>query len=223
MNTVIISLGGSIINPEDIDISFLKSFKRAITDYVNKGNRVVIVTGGGSICRKYQNAAKAIKNLTDDELDEIGIAATKLHADFIRLMFGEIAFEKIIDNPTAEIDTEKKILVGSGWKPGFSSDRDAVLLANNLKADTVINLTNIQYVYDKDPKEYPEAKPFKQLSWKEFGDIIGKDWTPGLNVPFDPVASSDAEKNNIRVVILKGLENLESFLNDRQFEGTIIS
>jgi uridylate kinase len=86
-------------------------------------------------------------------------------------------------------------------------------------------MTNIDYVYDKDPNKYKDAKKITKLSWNNFLDIIGREWTPGKNTPFDPVASKLAQKNNINVVILNGnkINNLNNYLQDKKFKGTIIT
>ena len=71
-------------------------------------------------------------------------------------------------------------------------------------------LFHIAQVYDKDPKKYPEAKPFDKMSWSELRAIVGDKWTPGANVPFDPIAAKEAEKSGLKVVMLNGrdLDNL---------------
>jgi uridylate kinase len=154
----------------------------------------------------------------------MGIAVTKVNAELVRIIFGDKAYEKVIYNPTLKIKTNKKIIIGSGWKPGCSSDMDAVLLAKNLKAKTVINLSNICYVYDKDPKKFKEAKPIKKMSWQELIKIVGGKWTPGLNAPFDPIAAKLCMKLGLEVVIMKGtdLVNLKNFLTGKRFQGTVI-
>ena len=114
--------------------------------------------------------------------------------------------------------------MGAGWKPGWSTDYDAVLMAKNNKADTIINLTNIDYVYDKNPSQFSDAKPLKEIDWKSFKHIVGDKWTPGLSMPFDPKASKLAERFKLKVAIINGkyLERLEDFLNNKPFVGTII-
>ena len=62
---VILFVGGSLIFPDEIDIGFLKDFKSLILKHVKKGKKFVIITGGGKICRKYQNAAGSITPLPD--------------------------------------------------------------------------------------------------------------------------------------------------------------
>lgn len=212
--------------PEEINVNFLKKFRKIILDYVKKSNRIIIVTGGGKICRKYDAAALAIfPKVADIDLDWLGIAATKLNAEFLRAIFGEVAYERILYNPTQKVKTKKKILIGAGWLPGSSSDKDAVLLAKTFGAKTVINLTNIDYVYDKNPKKYKSAKPLKNITWTDFRKIVGAKWDPGANWPFDPIAAKLAQKLMIKLIVCKGvnLNNFKKVLAGKKFMGTIIN
>jgi uridylate kinase len=223
METTVISLGGSLIVPAEIDVSFLKRFREIMVAYA-ESNRAVIVCGGGMVCRLYQAAAKAIIGTSDEDLDWIGIRSTKLNAELVRAMFGNLAHNKVTDNPLEKIRTKKKIIIGSGYVPGSSSDKDAVLLAKNFGAKRVINLTNTDFVYDKDPRFYPDAKAIERISWKDFFNIIGDAWKPGANWPFDPTASKEAEKLGIKVIVANGkdLHNFTECLYGRPFKGTII-
>ncbi len=220
---IIISLGGSLIVPEEIDVSFLKSFHSLILDFIKKGNKVAIIAGGGKTCRKYQAAAGAIVNVSPEDLDWLGIHATRLNAQLLRTIFRAYSKPQVIKNPAKAIDFKESILIGSGWKPGCSTDKDAVLLAENLGIKTLINLTNVTQVYNKDPKKHNDAKPLDKISWKQMQSIVGTKWSPGLNMPFDPVATKLASKLGLKVVILGPcLNNLKSFLENKQFKGTVI-
>ncbi|MBW3000182.1 UMP kinase [Candidatus Woesearchaeota archaeon] len=223
MQTIVISLGGSIIVPEKIDTGFLKKFKKLILKH-SKKRKIVIVCGGGKTSRKYGNAAMKISKPKDYDLDLIGIRATKLNAELVRVMFGNHAHKEVIENPTKKIKTKKNIIMASGWIPGFSSDTDAVLLAKNLKAKKLINLSNISYAYTKDPKKYKDAKKIKQISWKDFQKIVGTKWKANTSSPFDPEASKKARQLKLTVIVAKGtdLKNLDNILSGKEFKGTII-
>ncbi len=225
-NTIVVSLGGSLIFPHEIDVDFLKQFKKVITDYVKKGHKIVLVTGGGNICRKYQKAAQKLnKSVTAKELDWMGIKATKVNAELVRIMFDDLAYYKVLDKPDEKLDKNNKpIIVAGGWKPGASSDNMAVNLAKTFSANKVINLSNIDYVYDKDPKKHKDAKKIKEINWINFRKIIGNKWDPGANLPFDPIASQLAQKLKLEVAILNGkkLKNLANYLNGQKFIGTKI-
>ena len=127
-------------------------------------------------------------------------------------------------NPTTVDEFNGRILVAAGWKPGFSTDNDAVLLAERFNADTVVNLSNIEKVYTDDPRKNPDAKPIDSISWAEFRKMVGDDWTPGKNTPFDPIASKKAQDLNLTVICAAGknIENIRSILDGKQFEGTEI-
>jgi uridylate kinase len=220
---IIISLGGSLIVPDSIDIEFLKEFKKLILKHI-KNKYFILITGGGRTARNYQNAAKQLHELTDEDADWIGINATRLNARLVRTMFAENIYDEVILDPTKKIIIKNSIYVAAGWKPGYSTDYDAVLLAKNLNAKTIINLSNTDYVYDKDPKKYSNAKKIVNISWKDFRKMVGSKWIPGLNVPFDPIASKLAEKLKLKVIIANGKDilNLNNLFNKKSFIGTTI-
>ncbi|NCU42545.1 MAG: UMP kinase, partial [Candidatus Moranbacteria bacterium] len=109
-----------------------------------------------------------------------------------------------------------------GYRPGCSTDYDAVLLAKYLDITSLVNLSNIDYVYTKDPRKYKDAEKVEKISWKDFRNIVGNIWSPGLNAPFDPVASRLAEEINLEVAIMNGkdLENFKNYLDGEIYKGT---
>ena len=221
---IVISLGGSLIVPEEIDVEFLKNFKSLIISQVIKGRKFVIITGGGKTCRRYQNAAKEISNSSALDLDWIGIASLKLNAELLRVIFGEYAHEEVIADLSKSFIFEKPVVIGSACRPGWSSDVDAVWAAKTVNAKKIINLSNIDYAYDKDPNKFSDAKKIEQIFWPQYRAIIPKEWHPGLNTPFDPIASQTAETEKMEVLILNGknISNLEKCLNGENFAGTRI-
>jgi len=225
--TTVLSLGGSLIAPDDVDTDLLKDFVKIVNTFVNKGNKLIIVCGGGGTNSRYNKKAKEISSgriINDEDLDWLGIAATKLNAELLRVIFGDAAYERVLQSPNETFDTDKKIVIASGWKPGWSTDYDAVLLAINSGSERVINFTNIDYVYDKDPKKYKDAKKLEMLSWKEYLKIVGGKWEPRMNAPFDPIASKMAMEKGIKVFIVNGkkVENIRKVLLGEKVKGTII-
>jgi len=223
-NMYIISLGGSLIVPDEVDFKFVRKFRELIIKKVGSGNKFIIVCGGGGLNRKYNEAAKKVKKLSNEELDWIGIYATRYNAELIKILFGSLAHSEIITNPHKKLSTKKPIIIGAGFKPGWSSDYDAVYLADTYGAKKVVNLSNIDYAYNKDPKKFKNAKPIKKTNWKEFRKIVGNKWEPRMNKPFDPIASREAEKLGLEVSILNGknLKNFDNYLDERKFVGTVI-
>ncbi len=227
--TCIINLGGSLIAPNEININFLKEFKELILKHVKENDkRFVFITGGGRTARKYSQAASDISDdVTDEDKDWLGIHATRLNAHLIRTIFRDYAHPRINTNPHDLEDffqCDKPIMLAAGWRPGFSTDYDTVLLARYLNIKKIVNLSNIDYVYDKDPNKFPDAQKIEEMSWERFQEINTDEWSPGLNAPFDPIAAEYAKREDLEVVTLNGenLENLDAYLYKRKFEGTLI-
>lgn len=227
---VVISLGGSLIVPSEIDWQFLKKFQKVILEEIKKGKKFIIITGGGHTARVYQKAAQKIIALTKDDRDWLGVHATRLNAHLIKTIFRKVAHLRINKNPRTKEDLNshftqgESLMVAAGWRPGWSTDYVAVILAQRLGAKTLINLSNIKYVYDKDPKKFSDAQKIEKISWLAFRKIVGNRWDPGLNMPFDPVASKLAEKINLKVIIADGknISNFKKILNNKKFQGTVI-
>lgn len=221
---VVISVGGSLIVPEEIDTDFLSSLKTLVLNGIKNGKKFIIITGGGKVCRKYQNAANTVTKLTPKDIDWLGIHATRLNSQLVKTILGNKVEDIVVHDPFARIVFSKPILIAAGWKPGWSTDFDAVLLAKRFKAKKLINLSNIDYVYTADPKINPEATKIEEATWKEFRKIIPRKWSPGLSAPFDPIASREAEKIGLQVAIINGkkIGELDKFLNGEKFVGTLI-
>ncbi len=227
MQSLIISLGGSIVVPDSVDVAFVAAFRDVLKTWLeeNDARRAVLIVGGGAPARRYQQALKSLRpEAKDEDGDWVGIAATHLNATFVKMAFGELAPDPIVTNPTADFEWTGRVLVAGGWKPGFSTDNDAVLLAERFGADTVLNLSNIAHIYSADPKLDPEARPLETLSWEELLKMIGTEWSPGKHVPLDPVAAARGAKLGLKIITAKGnnLENFARILAGEDFEGTTV-
>ncbi|HPE90107.1 MAG TPA: UMP kinase [Spirochaetia bacterium] len=225
--TKVLSLGGSIVAPDVPDAAFVKAFAATARRWLDAdaARRLIIVVGGGGPARAWQKAYRDAADAPDaDAQDWIGIMATRLNAQLVRSLFLELCPHEVVTDPTGVSVFGGRVLVAAGWKPGFSTDFDAVVLAERFQADVVVNLSNIAKVYTADPRVDPGAKPIDDISWKDFRAMVGDEWTPGKNVPFDPVASRRAEQLGLRVVCAAGkdLPNLEAILDGKPFVGTTI-
>lgn len=237
----VISLGGSIIvppragsaplpkdsAPQGIDTAFLAGFSRLVEERLTAApkQKLIIVCGGGGLARDYQSALRAVRpDAPSDDLDWVGVAATRVNGELVRRVLRPWCVEDLVTDPTAVSVFAGRVLVAAGWKPGFSTDNDAVVLARRFSSATVINLSNIAKVYSDDPRKNPAARPVDRLSWKEMLSIVGSEWSPGKNTPFDPTATRSAAEARIRVIFAEGrnLENLSRILAGADFVGTTI-
>ncbi len=225
----VLSVGGSIVVPDAPDTAFLKAFSQMVREWlaVDETRKLILVVGGGSPARVYQNAYKTITGevaYNNNEADWIGIMATRLNAQLLRATFADICPQEVVTNPTTVTEFTGRILVAAGWKPGFSTDTDAIYLAEQFGAKTVVNLSNIEKVYTDDPRKNPDAKPLDSISWADFRKMVGDEWVPGKNCPFDPIASKKASENSISVICAGGkdIKNIRTILDDGDFFGTKI-
>jgi uridylate kinase len=230
-NVIVISLGGSLIMPKEIDAKFIINFKKTIIELIQEGYRFVIVTGGGKVARNYIQAAAEVGDIDAEEKDWLGVHATRMNAHFIKTVFKEYTHPRINKNPRTKEDLKtefkdsEKIMIAAGWRPGWSTDYVATILAERFDAKKLINLSNITHLYDKDPNASFGAKQIKEISWPKFRKIGGDKWDPGMSAPFDPIASKLAQESGLEVAIIggDGLENIKKYINGEKFEGSIIS
>ncbi len=226
---IIISLSGSLVAPNGgIATEFLIKFNRFIRDQLALDSRrqFFIAIGGGSVARHYIEAGNKIlgHELTVDDLDWLGIHATRLNAHLVRTIFRDIAHPVIIDDYNIIRKASESVIVASGWRPGWSTDYCGILLCEDYGERTMLNLGMLDRLYDRDPNKHANPTPIDNISWEKFREMVGESWTPGLHVPFDPVASRKAQELGVKVIIMKGdnFDNLEKYFKQEKFVGTVI-
>ncbi len=226
---IVISVGGSLIVPNGgIDTKFLLGLNDFIRNQLAKNakRQFFLVVGGGATARRYRDAGREVvgHELTIDDLDWLGIHATRLNAHLIRTIFQDIAHPSIIEHYEIIRKAQEPVVVASGWKPGWSTDYCATLLCEDYDVKTVINLSNIPQLCDKDPNKFKDAKPISTINWEDFRKIIGDEWTPGMNAPFDPIAAKRAQAMQVRVVIMSGSDfgNIKNYFDGKKFLGTVV-
>ncbi len=222
----VISLGGSLIIPGEVDIKFLKEFKKTILKNT-KNWKFIIVCGGGSIARKYISALD--KAGIGEKLQSLsGISATRMNARFMSYLFASNPSQGIPHNLKAlekSIKSRRIVFCGAlRYKPKQTSDSTSAEIASHFKAP-FINLTNVDGLYDKNPLNSKNAKFIPEISWKEFHKIANNHgFKPGQHFVLDQTASKIIMKNKITTYILgKNLNHLDNLLNKRKFKGTVIA
>jgi uridylate kinase len=227
-NTFVLSLGGSLVIPNGgIDIQFLCDFNAFIRNQISsKKRRFFITVGGGATTRHYQKAAQAVRKQALDsmDIDWLGLHATRLNAQLIRTIFRDIADQRVIKHYEIILKIDKPVAIAAGWKPGWSTDYCAVTLCQDYDITQVFNLTNIDHVYTSDPRKDPKAKPISDMSWRKYRSMVGDKWVPGMNAPFDPIASRLAQDLGVTVKIINGknLKTLADAIDGKPFIGTTI-
>lgn len=222
---IVISLGGSIIIPNEVDYIFLKKFKKVISKNSRK-YKFVIVCGGGSIARKYIHALRreGAKPLLQSFA---GISATRMNARFMSYFFNknpEIGIPHTLETLEKYLKKEDVVFCGAlEYKPNQTSDSTATSIAMHFKTE-FINLTNVPGLHDKNPLEHKDAKFIPKITWKDFYKMATKKkFSPGQHFVLDQTASKMIMKHKITTYILgKNLKELKSLLKGKKFVGTTI-
>lgn len=237
--TIVIALGGSIVHPDEIDIEFLKKFKRFLAPFLRtrgggsksgtlkSGTRFVLVVGGGKLARRFQEAAHAVSKLADEDKDWIGIHATRLNGHLLRTIFRDVADPVMIDLRGRIAALKYPVTIAVGWRPGWSTDYVAMQLAADFGAGEAIIAGKPSHVYDRDPGKKGAGrgtKKFDKMSWGDYRKLIPRKWKPGLHAPVDPVGAALGERAGVRAIVIDGrnLKNFAALLNGNDFQGTII-
>ncbi|HME86815.1 MAG TPA: UMP kinase [Candidatus Nanoarchaeia archaeon] len=224
MKTVVISVGGSAIVPDKIDITFLKNLKQSVAK-LSKNNKLVIVCGGGKVARDYIAATKPF-HVPDSLACLAGIRTTKLNATLVSLVLrGNTDMPDSMPELKHELKKRNVVIVGAlGFQPNMTSDGDAAQIAHAVNADMFINLTDVDGLFDKNPKTHKDAKFIPEISFETFWGIASKiKFKAGQHFVLDQAGAKIIKQHKIKTIILKGLKNLENSILGRSFKGTIIS
>ncbi|MBO3833142.1 MAG: UMP kinase [Candidatus Brockarchaeota archaeon] len=205
---IVLKIGHALFKGHSIELEKTRGTADAILRLHNAGHRVVVVVGGGEPSRTYINAARSL-GADNATCDEIGIMVTRINALLLSIALGEASSRNIVssfEELEKQLDAARdKILVGGGFTPAQSTDAVAALIAERLKADLLIKTTDVDGVYNADPKKNPDAKLLREVSIRRLRKILGEgESTPGEYRLLDQVSLSILERSRIPVVIVNG-------------------
>lgn len=225
METIVISIGGSVLVPNDNDGDYIRSLAKLLKK-ISQDYNLIIVTGGGRIARFYINLGRSL-GISENDLDELGIGATRLNAHLLIKALGDaVNPDPAMDvEETAELVEDHHIVVMGGTVPGHTTDAVSAMASEKVGAVRLINATNVDGVYDSDPRKNPEAKRFDKMTFDQLNSIVsGEHGKAGPNVIFDPKGAKIIEKMKIPLMVCNGrnLAALENAILGKEFEGTLI-
>ena len=223
---IVVSVGGSVLLRGDDDVGYLGRLAELLRR-VGLAAPLVVTTGGGRTAREYIDVGRRL-GLTDVELDELGIDVTRLHA---RLLAGRIGLPTASHPPTTVREAVEALRHGSpvvlgGTEPGHTTDAVAALVAVRVRAARLVNATDVDGLYDADPKSHPSARRLPAIGWPDFLGLLGTSaqGAPGQHFPFDRSGAEALARAGIPLAIVAGrdLANLENALAGGSFEGTVV-
>ncbi len=224
---LVFKIGGSVMCPGDYpDTSYIRKISQFLVRLGRKRNDIVVVTGGGSLIKKYMESVRKF-HPREEFLDEIGIMGTRLNSMLLISSLGRHAFPEVIDSrkKLKKAVRQKKIAVACGFAPGKTTDTISMQIAEELVSDMVIKVTNVDGVYTKDPEKHRNARLLKEVHVRDLTEITkSKRHRAGGIYILDPVSVRILKRSRIPVVVTgKDIKNMERMLENRKFVGTSIT
>ncbi len=192
--------------PYGIDPSIVKSIAKDVSEVIAKGTQLAIVVGGGNIFRGLKGSADGMDRAT---ADYVGMLATVMNAISLQdglesagvptrvqtaIEMKEIAEPYIRRRAMRHLEKGRVVVFGGGCgNPFFTTDTTAALRAAEINADVVFKATKVDGVYDRDPKQFPNAVRYENLTFQE---VLSRE----LEV-MDSTAIALCKDNNIPIVV----------------------
>jgi len=223
---VVVSMGGSVLLTGTDDRTYLEDLAKLLHE-LGRTMPLVVTTGGGRTAREYIRLGREL-GLTEVELDEIGIEVTRLHA---RLLAARIGPPAPAHPPTTialavhELRHASPVILG-GTEPGHTTDGVAALIATRLRASRLVNATDVNGVYEDDPRTNPRARRIPRSSWADFRRRVQARTTgeAGQNFIFDRLGADTLSRAGIPLLVVDGrdLPNLGAAIRGEAFDGTLV-
>ncbi len=207
---ILLKLSGEALMGKDafgINPNAIMQFAKEVAELHVLGVEIAIVIGGGNIFRGIQASSKGI---TKSSGDQMGMLATVINAIAFRNTLESIGVEALVQTATfmpqfAELFSESKakkhlekgrvvIFAGGTGNPFFTTDSAAALRSIEIEAEILIKATDVDGIYDSDPKKNPNAKLYKEISYYE---VLEKQ----LRV-MDLTAITLCQENSCKIAIL---------------------
>ena len=226
MDKVVISLGGSVLVPDERDAQYLSRLSWLLTE-MSKEFQICVVCGGGRIARYYISTGREL-DFTKDELDNLGIAVTRLNATMLLLALGD---EVAPVMPRSEEEAAKLIedggmIVMGGTTTGHTTDAVAARVAELVKAKRIVNATSVDAAYSADPKKFPDAERYASMTLRQLYDLVDKGvHEAGPSNVFDRLGVEIAMRAGIPIYIIDGrdLDEMENAIRGKDIKGTTVT
>jgi uridylate kinase len=219
---VVLSIGGSVVLSAQATPTYLRNLAQVLVT-ASQSTKMFVIVGGGTVAREYISRGRAL-GFDEDLLDTLGVDITRVNARIFTNMLPD-ANREIPHTTDEALALHHPIVVMGGTTPKHSTDMVGAELAEKSQARCFINATNVDGIFDKDPKKHPDAQQLKEVHIDELIKTYGTTWkAAGSNVVIDQPALAIIKRAKIPTFVLNGtrLDQLELALQGRPFLGTTI-
>lgn len=208
MKKIVIKFGGSVLYKDTmvLNVDKIKEIINAITKLYEEGHKLAIVVGGGKLARVIIQASDVLGH-TATFKDILAVESTRIHALLIIASLKNQAYlivPRSFEEVAKALSTDKIVVTG-GLQPGQSTSAVAALIAEYWGADLLINLTNVDKVFDKNPKIFSDAKELDKITAEDLMEIISsQEEGPGKYDLFDKVGCEIIKRSRLKVIFTNG-------------------
>jgi uridylate kinase len=222
IDRVLLKISGKIINPENAEL--IGRYALVVSKLVDEGYRVAVVVGGGPYARSYIKCARAL-GLSNAQADMVGIEVSRVNALLLAYALGERAYVPIPRNieEVEEAWSTRKVVVVGGLQPGQSTAAVAAIVAETLGIKRILYATDVEGVYDRDPRKFPNVKKLDSITVDELAKVLSQKFEAGGYELLDPLAMQVVKRSCIEVIVFNGY-NIENVMKAARGEavGTLI-
>jgi uridylate kinase len=222
---IVLSVGGSMINPGRPNMKFLGELA-VVLARAHRRNGLAVVTGGGAPAREFANAIRGMGG-THFLADKAAILSTRQNALLLISALGKDAWTTVPSTFDEAVDFSRsgRIVVMGGTIPGITTDADAALLAEALGAERIVNVSKVDGIYSSDPKKDVNAKKIGRLGFGKLLELAsaGDRRVAGENFVFDLVACKIVARSGIETHFVgPDGRDIENAISGKRHSGSIV-
>lgn len=225
METVVISIGGSVLIPGEDDGPYISRLAATLLDLSGR-LKLYVVVGGGRHARYYINVGRDL-GASEEVLDELGILITRVNARLLVMALGNRCSREVPETVegAVQLGNGSELVVMGGTTPGHTTDAVSLELALAVGASRFVNASAVDGIYTADPRKDPLARRIESMSFEELDEITGGEYEgAGKNIVLDPVATRLIVDNRLPTYVVDGrdMEALRGAIMGADFHGTSI-
>ena len=204
---IVIRVGGSVV-ASPLNPVLIGRYVDLLKDLKEQGHEIVAVVGGGALARDFIRVAGEL-GLDETNRDWAAIYVSRLFAHLFVMRLEDAGCGTVPASLEEAVTCLRhgKIVVMGGLKPGMTTDTAAAMIGERVDANLWVKASNVDGIFTKDPKKYPEAKKIDELRPDDLAQLFEENrHKAGIHQILDPEAVKILRKGGMKMVVVNGFE-----------------